>query len=153
MRTLQAAYFGLLCASLIVQCPPTSAFRFSFPYRVAVGAVCRGVVLCCLASLDNPAKRDRKSTRLNLQSPDHLVCRLLLEKKKQVSAESQAVRKARYNGEHIFHVVSDFYANDIIGCVNAHRALMKSLHRPLTANGGSTGDCQRARQSLRNFAI
>src|SRR5207244_6379773 len=33
-----------------------------------------------------PARRerplDRKSTRLKLQSPDHLVCRLLLEKKK-----------------------------------------------------------------------
>src|SRR5258708_5601815 len=28
---------------------------------------------------------DRKSTRLNLQSPDHLVCRLLLEKKKNTS--------------------------------------------------------------------
>src|SRR5258708_24766886 len=28
------------------------------------------------------AKEDRKSTRLELQSPDHLVCRLLLEKKK-----------------------------------------------------------------------
>src|SRR5258708_31418458 len=27
--------------------------------------------------------RDRKSTRLKLQSPDHLVCRLLLEKKKK----------------------------------------------------------------------
>src|SRR5207244_10585479 len=26
--------------------------------------------------------RDRKSTRLNSRSPDHLVCRLLLEKKK-----------------------------------------------------------------------
>src|SRR5260363_474471 len=59
LRTLQAAYFGLLCASLIVQCPPTSAFRFSFPYRVAVGAGCRGVVLFCLASLGNPAKRAR----------------------------------------------------------------------------------------------
>src|SRR5260364_183462 len=60
------AYFGLLCASLIVQCPPTSAFRFSFPYRVAVGAVCRGVVLCCLASLDNPAKRARARGFLNV---------------------------------------------------------------------------------------
>src|SRR5258708_24887608 len=29
---------------------------------------------------------DRKSTRLNSQSPDHLVCRLLLEKKKKESA-------------------------------------------------------------------
>src|SRR5258708_37244570 len=27
--------------------------------------------------------RDRKSTRSELQSPDHLVCRLLLEKKKK----------------------------------------------------------------------
>src|SRR5258708_24627713 len=29
------------------------------------------------------AGKDRKSTRLELQSPDHLVCRLLLEKKKK----------------------------------------------------------------------
>src|SRR5258708_15954268 len=29
-------------------------------------------------------RQDRKSTRPELQSPDHLVCRLLLEKKKYV---------------------------------------------------------------------
>src|SRR5258708_19337635 len=29
-----------------------------------------------------PVEVDRKSTRLNSSSPDHLVCRLLLEKKK-----------------------------------------------------------------------
>src|SRR3990170_6318647 len=29
-------------------------------------------------------RKDRKSTRLKLQSPDHLVCRLLLEKKKLI---------------------------------------------------------------------
>src|SRR5260364_146739 len=31
---------------------------------------------------DCPNARDRKSTTSELQSPDHLVCRLLLEKKK-----------------------------------------------------------------------
>src|SRR3989449_1855243 len=33
-----------------------------------------------------PQGRDRKSTRLKLQSRLHLVCRLLLEKKKKLSA-------------------------------------------------------------------
>src|SRR5690625_6892581 len=39
--------------------------------------------------LVTPSHRDRKSTRLKLQSRGHLVCRLLLEKKKraQTSAE------------------------------------------------------------------
>src|SRR5260363_308333 len=77
------AYFGLLCASLIVQCPPTSAFRFSFPYRVAVGAVCRGVVLCCLALLDNPSKRVRERGVLfvykRFYGPELLSGNVLLE--------------------------------------------------------------------------
>src|SRR5438094_6709105 len=34
-------------------------------------------------ALDDRADRDRKSTRLKLQSPYDLVCRLLLEKKKK----------------------------------------------------------------------
>src|SRR5258708_11327066 len=40
--------------------------------------------------LRGPA-RDRKSTRLKLQSPDHLVCRLLLEKKNK-SMHSMPIR-------------------------------------------------------------
>src|SRR5256885_13026936 len=43
--------------------------------------------LCSIAASTWPAKRDRKSTRLNLQSPCNLVCRLLLEKKKLVQQQ------------------------------------------------------------------
>src|SRR3712207_7340140 len=39
------------------------------------------------AELD-PAEGDRKSTRLKLQSRQYLVCRLLLEKKKQLPSHS-----------------------------------------------------------------
>src|SRR3712207_8169791 len=35
--------------------------------------------------VDRPAHEDRKSTRLELQSRQYLVCRLLLEKKQKVS--------------------------------------------------------------------
>src|SRR5258708_8318650 len=42
---------------------------------------------CCKSEhfdeVDHVRELDRKSTRLKLQSPDHLVCRLLLEKKKK----------------------------------------------------------------------
>src|SRR5258708_15438280 len=38
------------------------------------------------------SRRDRKSTRLNSKSPDHLVCRLLLEKKKN----GECVRRYEY---------------------------------------------------------
>src|SRR5947208_12223339 len=35
---------------------------------------------------------DRKSTRLKLQSPDHLVCRLLLEKKKKKKYKNKKMK-------------------------------------------------------------
>src|SRR3990170_7676005 len=54
--------------------PYTTLFR-SRPLRAA-GEVGRFHDL-----LRVPRLLDRKSTRLELQSPDHLVCRLLLEKK------------------------------------------------------------------------
>src|SRR5690554_7639651 len=38
-------------------------------------------------------EKDRKSTRLNLQSRPHLVCRLLLEKKKKTNIRQKTVHK------------------------------------------------------------
>ena len=78
---------------LMIRRPPRSTL---FPYTTLFRSV--GGVLHCLAAEGDEAEagfegecageeeggvlaEDRKSTRLNSQSPDHLVCRLLLEKK------------------------------------------------------------------------
>src|SRR5438552_13469854 len=55
--------------------PYTTLFRSHFHERV------RHLVGESLLHLEPARKQDRKSTRLN-STPDHLVCRLLLEKKK-----------------------------------------------------------------------
>src|SRR5690348_18065083 len=74
----------------MIRRPPRSTL---FPYTTLFRSRCAGVefegaveiLLGDLAELFglHPARtRDRKSTRSELQSPVHLVCRLLLEKKK-----------------------------------------------------------------------
>src|SRR5579863_10695369 len=42
-----------------------------------------------------PDASDRKSTRLNFQSPVHLVCRLLLEKKKKKQKKIKKKKKKK----------------------------------------------------------
>src|SRR5258708_31649330 len=49
-----------------------------------------------------PGPRDRKSTRPELQSPDHLVCRLLLEKKKNQKNKERIYNHQR-NREPLTH--------------------------------------------------
>src|SRR5258708_14249832 len=71
--------------------PYTTLFRSRFfmftqfitQLRCAAGAVTRGAVALGLAGLPRalPHRRSEEHTS-ELQSPDHLVCRLLLEKKK-----------------------------------------------------------------------
>src|SRR5438552_11578852 len=59
--------------------------------RMAVFGVVLGIAASFLITrlmsslLFGISATDRKSTRLNSQSPDHLVCRLLLEKKKSAT--------------------------------------------------------------------
>src|SRR2546426_1322328 len=48
-----------------------------------VGSICRVKSVGQLPGVGNAVAVDRKSTRLKLQSPCNLVCRLLLEKKKK----------------------------------------------------------------------
>src|SRR5438876_8637584 len=77
---------------------PAELYRLSLHdalpiYRdLAVGAAGRHGIVAAAAH-ENALEHgltavDRKSTRLNSQSPVHLVCRLLLEKKKQHSTPS-----------------------------------------------------------------
>src|SRR5258708_19553800 len=68
--------------------PYTTLFRSTYhALRGALGSCRRPLYYLAIPPSAFPAVvaelgRDRKSTRLNFQSPDHLVCRLLLEKKK-----------------------------------------------------------------------
>src|SRR5258708_9543246 len=75
--------------------PYTTLFRS--PYRFAgLGEVCTLGHHCAVAHL----KRSEEHTS-ELQSPDHLVCRLLLEKKKTKSEETVhvAVQRSHANGD------------------------------------------------------
>src|SRR5438552_10822333 len=68
---------------LLFQCVFLSVILFF----VVVVALKFGAVPVSLYALGRDLLRDRKSTTSELQSPDHLVCRLLLEKKNQLSGQ------------------------------------------------------------------
>src|SRR5205814_3710247 len=53
-----------------------------------------------IASSAERNQRDRKSTRLNFQSLRHLVCRLLLEKKKHLGGTDCACRPPSHSSRH-----------------------------------------------------
>src|SRR5258708_10090052 len=73
--------------------PYTTLFRSAFGVCCATTAECelmvnagvRGVLHTC-----QPARSEEHTSEL--QSPDHLVCRLLLEKKKVVGNEKDTIR-------------------------------------------------------------
>src|SRR5947208_14062588 len=61
---------------------PTDPFRLQVKIIAdSKGTILENPLLTNTWELDSRGEQDRKSTRLNFQSPDHLVCRLLLEKK------------------------------------------------------------------------
>src|SRR5690348_17591094 len=88
--------------------PYTTLFRSSLPWRAALAATCRASPLlpsealsiaparpersiartssCCFRSAVTPGRRRSEEHTSELQSPVHLVCRLLLEKKKDAHA-------------------------------------------------------------------
>src|SRR5947208_7783400 len=89
--------------------PYTTLFRSSLESRLEPGEklflFTDGLPEAPLASgepIGYPALEDRKSTRLELQSPDHLVCRLLLEKKNKTIDGRKLILKLNRNfPEHI----------------------------------------------------
>src|SRR5207244_11410929 len=67
--------------------PYTTLFRSLGGVRILVGPLVLGLNL--IGTWDPPCCRSEEHTS-ELQSPDHLVCRLLLEKKKKIKQPSSA---------------------------------------------------------------
>src|SRR5438876_1899680 len=61
--------------------------------KVAVGGFCMGGALTLLAALRVPEMDRSEEHTSELQSPVHLVCRLLLEKKKKITVQTTTVQK------------------------------------------------------------
>src|SRR5438876_7215008 len=74
--------------------PYTTLFRSTAAGGVRRLGVLREVEASHLG-LSQHSETDRKSTRLKLQSPVHLVCRLLLEKKKKLGRSRATVSLPR----------------------------------------------------------
>src|SRR5258708_30466126 len=92
----------LLFFFLMIRRPPRSTL---FPYTTLFRSACtpdaersNSTQLPALAWASARAERSEEHTS-ELQSPDHLVCRLLLEKKKQVKDETGA--QSRHDFRHV----------------------------------------------------
>src|SRR5690348_17536709 len=75
----------------MIQRPPRSTlFPYTTLFRSAARSITRGgISCCCRLSTEQPPSPARRTSRSEehtseLQSPVHLVCRLLLEKKKNI---------------------------------------------------------------------
>src|SRR5258708_27257557 len=80
-------------ASTIPSFAPLSIFGTNLAYWVSQTA--NSAIRPTVQAADNYFL-DRKSTRSELQSPDHLVCRLLLEKKKKKDSQRQNQNKLQH---------------------------------------------------------
>src|SRR5438552_13205160 len=89
MLYLSAVSFRFLFFFLLIRRPPRSTL---FPYTTLFRSLCQGrrctrrarASDCCCRAAEALSDRSEEHTS-ELQSPDHLVCRLLLEKKKQIN--------------------------------------------------------------------
>src|SRR5258708_31007295 len=89
--------------------PYTTLFRSVF--CISSDVSCLTSIVCCAILHTLPTQRNIPSMALRseehtseLQSPDHLVCRLLLEKKKE--QQHTALRPQRRNRQHLSHHLS-----------------------------------------------
>src|SRR5258708_9150780 len=84
---------------LMIRRPPRSTlFPYTTLFRSLGGAPARGdgpaaARLCRRSGAQRPCQRSEEHTS-ELQSPDHLVCRLLLEKKKKKTTTRRLLRNS-----------------------------------------------------------
>src|SRR3990170_5638032 len=83
METMNVGYALLIFFFLMIRRPPRSTL---FPYTTLFRSpFLRGILYhpqTCINKMKIPRSEEHTS---ELQSPDHLVCRLLLEKKKKIT--------------------------------------------------------------------
>src|SRR5947208_11066913 len=91
--------------------PYTTLFRSRPTERTAPGGARRPAAAPPPARRRSPAPGDRKRHTSELQSPDHLVCRLLLEKKKK--KQKHKIQTQKHQTTQIqpttYHVNTDTY--------------------------------------------
>src|SRR5258708_18724897 len=79
--------------------PYTTLFRSDFSASAAASNVLPVVVTSSSKRMRLPLSRRSEEHTSELQSPDHLVCRLLLEKKKKKQEKAETTHTRRHAAE------------------------------------------------------